>query len=90
MEYDENNQPLDGNSNAINLVLAHLTQRQNEQSQTISDLRSCIDLMAVRMDETEHMTSEEYGNQVVEQVMAAMPAIQAGAMKATKRQPTRR
>jgi hypothetical protein len=90
MEYDENNQPLDGNSNAINLVLAHLTQRQNEQSQTIADLRKDIELMASRMDEAQHMTSEEYGNHVVEQVMAAMPIIQAEAMKATKRQPTRR
>ena len=90
MEYNEHNRPLDGNSNAINLVLAHLTQRQNEQSHTISDLRRDIELMAIRLDETEHMTSEEYGNQVVEQVMAAMPVIQAEAMKATKRQPTRR
>lgn len=90
MEYNEHSQPLDGNSNAINLVLAHLTQRQNEQSQTIADLRKDIELMASRMDEAQHMTSEEYGNHVVEQVMAAMPIIQAEAMKATKRQPTRR
>jgi hypothetical protein len=66
-------------------MLALLTERQNETSRAIADLRTALDVLALRLDEAEHMTSEEYGNQVVKQVMEAMPAIQAAAMKQTKR-----
>ncbi|MEG3162985.1 hypothetical protein U1701_00075 [Sphingomonas sp. PB2P19] len=90
MEYTETNQPIDTATTATNIALQHMTERMNEMSRTIADLRSDIGLMASRMDEAEHMTSEEYGNQVVEQVMEAMPAIQAAAMKATTKRPTRR
>lgn len=83
MEYNDKNEPLA--SSAIQLVLEHLTIRQNELAQQMADLRTLVDRVAKRMDEADHMTSEEYGQQVVQQIMANMPAIQAQAMKAAKR-----
>lgn len=84
MEYDENNKPLDELS-MLKLMIETLNNRQNEQSLTIAELRSQLSDQAKRLDEADHMTSEEFGAQVVTQVMAVMPAIQAEAMKATKR-----
>jgi len=81
MEYDDHNKPQD----VTQLALQNVTERLNEQSRTIADLRTRLETAEARLDEATHMTSEEYGNQVVEQVMAAMPIIQAEAMKGTKR-----
>ncbi len=81
MEYDDQNKPQD----VTQLALQNVTERLNEQSRTIADLRTRLEATEARLDEATHMTSEEYGNQVVEQVMAAMPIIQAEAMKGTKR-----
>jgi division protein CdvB (Snf7/Vps24/ESCRT-III family) len=81
MEYDDHYKPQD----ATQLALQNITERLNEQSRTIADLRTRLEAAEARLDEATHMTSEEYGNQVVEQVMAAMPIIQAEAMKGTKR-----
>jgi division protein CdvB (Snf7/Vps24/ESCRT-III family) len=81
MEYDNQNKPID----VTQLAIQNVTERLNEQSRTIADLRSQLEAVEARLDEATHMTSEEYGNQVVEQVMAAMPIIQAEAMKGTKR-----
>ncbi len=81
MEYDDQNKPQD----VTQLALQNVTERLNEQSRTIADLRTRLEVTEARLDEAAHMTSEEYGNQVVEQVMAAMPIIQAEAMKGTKR-----
>lgn len=81
MEYDDQNKPQD----VTQLALQNITERLNEQSRTIADLRTRLEVTEARLDEATHMTSEEYGNQVVEQVMAAMPIIQAEAMKGTKR-----
>ena len=92
MEYDDQNNPQTYPQDiaTLKLMIETITVRQNEQSGTIADLRTRLEAAEARLDEATHMTSEEYGNQVVEQVMAAMPVIQAEAMKATKRQPTRR
>ena len=81
MEYNEHNKPQD----VTQLALQNITERLNEQSRTVADLRTRLEATEARLDEATHMTSEEYGNQVVEQVMAAMPIIQAEAMKGTKR-----
>ncbi len=81
MEYDDQNKPID----VTQLAIQNVTERLNEQSRTIAELRSQLEAVENRLDEATHMTSEEYGNQVVEQVMAAMPIIQAEAMKGTKR-----
>ena len=81
MEYDDQNKPQD----VTQLALQNITERLNEQSRTVADLRTRLEVTEARLDEATHMTSEEYGNQVVEQVMAAMPIIQAEAMKGTKR-----
>lgn len=81
MEYDDQNKPQD----VTQLALQNITERLNEQSRTVADLRTRLEATEARLDEATHMTSEEYGNQVVEQVMAAMPIIQAEAMKGTKR-----
>lgn len=81
MEYDDQNKPQD----VTQLALQNITERLNEQSRTIADLRTRLEAAEARLDEATHVTSEEYGNQVVEQVMAAMPIIQAEAMKGTKR-----
>lgn len=81
MEYDDQNNPID----LTQLAIQNVTERLNEQSRTIAELRSQLEAVENRLDEATHMTSEEYGNQVVEQVMAAMPIIQAEAMKGTKR-----
>ena len=80
MEYDDQNKPQD----VTQLALQNITERLNEQSRTVADLRTRLEVTEARLDEATHMTSEEYGNQVVEQVMAAMPIIQAEAMKGTK------
>lgn len=84
MEYDDKNEPI-SEVNATTLMLALLTERQNEASRAIAELRSAIDLITLRLDEAEHMTSEEYGQQVVQQIMNQMPTIQAAAMKQAKR-----
>ncbi|MEG8014060.1 hypothetical protein [Sphingomonas sp. 22R3R2A-7] len=81
MEYDDHYKPQD----ATQLALQNITERLNEQSRSIADLRTRLEAAEARLDEATHMTSKEYGNQVVEQVMAAMPIIQAEAMKGTKR-----
>jgi hypothetical protein len=83
MEYNEKNTPLELNMTVVGL--ANITERLNDAYRAIADLRSALEGIEVRLDEAEHMTSEEYGNQVVKQVMEAMPAIQAAAMKQTKR-----
>lgn len=83
MEYDDKNKPLD--NDAMTLVLQNVTERLNEQSRTIADLRTLVEALEARMDEATHMTSDDYGQQVVQQIMAAMPAIQAEAIKAAKR-----
>ncbi len=83
MEYNEHNQPADDKLTALALV--NMTERLNDAYRAIADLRSAVDSLAARVDEADHMTSEEYGNQVVKQVMEAMPAIQAAAMKQAKR-----
>lgn len=85
MEYDPQNHPQTYPQDATQLALQNVTERLNEQSRTIADLRTRLEAAEARLDEATHMTSEEYGNQVVEQVMAAMPIIQAEAMKGTKR-----
>jgi len=81
MEYNELNQPID----VTQLALQNVTERLNEQSRTIADLRSQLEAVEARLDEATHMTSEEYGAQVVEQVRASMPVIMAEATKAAKR-----
>lgn len=83
MEYTEQNQPADDKLTA--LALTNITERLNDAYRAIADLRSAVDTLTARVDEADHMTSEEYGNQVVKQVMEAMPAIQAAAMKQAKR-----
>ncbi|WP_380787068.1 hypothetical protein [Sphingomonas sp. R86521] len=40
--------------------------------------------MAARLDGTDHVIDEEFGAQVVEQVITGMAAIQASVMKLTK------
>lgn len=67
------------------VALANITERLNEAYRAIADMRSHLDALALRMDEADHMTSEEYGQQVVHQIMASMPTIQREAMKQTKR-----
>ncbi len=67
----------------IDLVIT----RQNEQAQIAAHLRTRIEALEARMDEATHMTSDEYGQQVVEQIMASLPAIQAAAMKKAKARP---
>lgn len=84
MEYDDNNKPVTEPS-TLQMMVELLTVRQNEQALAIAELRSQLADLAKRLDEVDHMTSEEFGAQVVTQVMAVMPAIQAEAMKATKR-----
>lgn len=83
MEYTEQNTPVEMNMTAVGL--ANITERLNDAYRAIADLRTALDALTLRLDEADHMTSEEYGSQVVKQVMEAMPAIQAAAMKATKR-----
>ena len=83
MEYNEHNQPVDDKLTALALV--NITERLNDAYRAIAGLRSAVESLAARVDEADHMTSEEYGNQVVKQVMEAMPAIQAAAMKQAKR-----
>jgi len=83
MEYDEHNQQAP--SLETQVALANITERLNEAYRAIADMRSHLDALALRMDEADHMTSEEYGQQVVQQIMASMPAIQREAMKQTKR-----
>ena len=72
MEYDEHNQQ--ALSLETRVALANITERLNEAYRAIADLRSHLDALALRMDEADHMTSEEYGQQVVQQIMASMPA----------------
>lgn len=78
MEYNHN--PAD----PVHLALHNLTERLNEQSRQVADLRNTVAELEARLDAADHMTSEEYGAQVVQQVMAAMPAIQAAALKQVK------
>ena len=87
MEYDDQNNPQTYPQDiaTLKLMIETITVRQNEQSGTMADLRTRLQAAEARLDEATHMTSEEYGAQVVEQVMAAMPIIQAEAMKGTKR-----
>ncbi|MBB5710837.1 hypothetical protein [Sphingomonas xinjiangensis] len=79
MEYQHN--PTD----PVHLALHNVTERMNEQVKRLADLEAMVASLVQRLDEADHMTSEEYGAQVVEQVMAAMPAIQAAALKASKK-----
>ncbi|SEM40029.1 hypothetical protein SAMN05192583_0052 [Sphingomonas gellani] len=83
MEYQDNNKPLDELS-TLKLMIETLTNRQNEQSLTIAALRAEIAVVGQAMDEATHMTSDQYGQQVIEQIMAALPSIQAAAMKKAK------
>ena len=83
MEHNEQNNQLPDPT--VQMLLEQIILRQNEQARQIADLRAALDTVAVRIDEADHMTSEEYGSQVVQQIMASMPAIQAAAMKQTKR-----
>jgi citrate synthase len=82
MEYDDNNMPLD--DTLTTLALANITERLNDAYRAIAALRTVVEALATRMDEASHMTSDEYGQQVVEQIMAALPSLQAAAMKKTK------
>lgn len=83
MEYNDKNEKLPDAT--VQMLLQQIILRQNDQAQQIADLRATLALTAKRMDEADHMTSEEYGAQVVQQVMNAMPAIQAAALKSVKR-----
>lgn len=83
MEYNDKNEKLP--KATVQMLLQQIILRQNDQAQQIADLRAALALATTRMDEADHMTSEEYGAQVVQQVMNAMPAIQAAAMKSVKR-----
>ena len=84
MEYDDKNKPSNDTA-LLKMLIDTMIERQNEQSQTIAELRSQLADVTLRMDEATHMTSDDYGQQVVQQIMAAMPAIQAEAIKAAKR-----
>lgn len=83
MEYDDKNKPAEDRLTA--LALSNITARLNDAYRAIADLRCVVNTLTARLDEADHMTSEEYGNQVVKQVMEAMPTIQAAALKQAKR-----
>ena len=83
MEYTEQNEPAD--RRVMAMALSNITERLNDAYRAIAELRTAVDALTARVDEADHMTSDEYGNQVVKQVMEAMPAIQAAAMKQAKR-----
>jgi len=85
VEYPSSPEYQHDTNNPIHMILAHLTARLNEQSQTIAEIRTDLGTVKVRLDEAQHMTSDEYGAQVVQQIMAAMPTIQQQALKAAKR-----
>lgn len=85
MEYPDAPNYLHDATNPVHMILAHLTARLNDQSQTIAELRTDLAATAARLDEAQHMTSDEYGDAIVEKMMSAIPAIQAQAMKAAKR-----
>lgn len=86
MEYNEQNLPVNDTA-LLKMLIDSMIERQNEQSQTIADLRRQVEAVVARQDEVQHFTTEEFGQQVVEQVMLAMPAIQAAAMKKAKARP---
>ena len=83
MEYNDQNKPVN-DTVLLKMLIDTIIERQNDQAQTIADLRAKLEAVEARQDEAQHFTTQEFGQQVVEQVVIAMPAIQAAAMKKAK------
>lgn len=89
MENDDGNTPVT-DAETLKALIDLVITRQNEQAQAVANLRTKMEALEARMDEATHMTSDEYGQQVVEQIMASLPSIQAAAMKKAKAKPAAR
>lgn len=90
MEYNEPGSAPKSDPVLMQSLIETVIARQNDQAQAIADLRTKLERIEAVLDEATHMTSDEYGQQVVEQIMASLPAIQAAALKKAKAKPLNR